>query len=79
MIKYDELETVYEDWPRCAVCQQTVYKFQILFDPVSGNMKFVATCHGREQVVSVPEQILTESKLETMAFNEAFAVEELEW
>ena len=44
------------DWPRCAKCHMPVEHFWSIDTGTS--LIFVARCHGQEQIVEIPDEVL---------------------
>lgn len=61
------------DWPRCAVCHMPVEKF-ILVDTCD-DITFMVLCHGQEQVVQIPSDVLGSMLGSQMKFGLAFSEE----
>lgn len=62
------------DWPRCAKCNMPVQKFSV-FDSLNAGITLVAECHGEQQAVTVPDEVLTEMLGSHMSFGTAFTEE----
>lgn len=60
-----------EDWPRCGRCSLPVEDFYVL---LSGDVDitFVACCHGKEEIISVPLSSIEDASTVTIgtAFGE---------
>lgn len=54
----EEKSITHRDYPRCARCHMPVEEFTV-FDEQDG-ITFVAACHGKRQVVKVPDVVLTD-------------------
>jgi hypothetical protein len=45
-----------DDWPRCAKCDMPVQEFKIVDCGYSTTL--VAACHGADEIIDVPDEIL---------------------
>jgi hypothetical protein len=62
------------DWPRCDKCQMPVQQFSV-YESSSTGITFVATCHGEEQTVTVPNDVLIDMLGSHVGFGTAFTEE----
>lgn len=58
------------DWPRCAKCDLPVENFCI--DDTGNTLTFVATCHGEEQLVEIPDSFWDQELVHTVSIGPAF-------
>lgn len=58
------------DWPRCTKCDMPVENFYI--DDTGNVLNFVAQCHGKEQLVKVPDSFWDQELGHTVSIGPAF-------
>lgn len=59
-----------DDWPRCAKCDMPVENFVIA--DTGNTLTFVATCHGKEELVHIPDSMWDTEFDQTVSIGPAF-------